>query len=373
MSRDIVVSSYTPTLSSGGAVRTYGITKALAANGPLDFVYVPFGAAAPARQYLELEGVELHAVPSSRGPRRVLAFARALAAGVPRNFARGVSPELLRAVEELARQRDGARIIAQGPVTAANLLGMTSRHRIVYNAENVESTFRHELTDGQLGSRRRLAAFERRLIESASETWMVSPRDVDAALELAPGATVRYVPNVVDVAAIAPVSALAPEQRAIFVGDFTYPPNRVGLRFLTEEVLPRVWERLPGARVSVVGRGTPDSLGDPRAEALGFVDDLPAEYRRARAAVVPLLVAGGSPLKFVEALAYGLPVVATPAASQGLEIEPGEHYLLADGAAAFADALAGVLEHGDPALGARARAVAERDYSVDALARRLAA
>ena len=170
-----------------------------------------------------------------------------------------------------------------------------------------------------------------------------------------------------------PVAALAPEPRAIFVGDFTYPPNQVGLRFLTEEVLPRVWERLPEARVSVVGRGTPDALGDPRAEPLGFVDDLPAEYRRARAAVVPLLVAGGSPLKFVEALAYGVPVVATPAASQGLEIEPGEHYLLADGADAFADALAGVLEHGDMALGARARALAERDYSVEALARRLAA
>ena len=105
MSRDIVVSSYTPTLSSGGAVRTYGIVKALAMNGPLDFVYVPFGAEAPARQYLELEGVELHAVPSSRGLRRMLAFAGSLASGAPRNFARGVSPELLRAVRRLALSR----------------------------------------------------------------------------------------------------------------------------------------------------------------------------------------------------------------------------------------------------------------------------
>ena len=35
MSRDIVVSSFTPTLRGGGPVRTYGITKALARNGPL--------------------------------------------------------------------------------------------------------------------------------------------------------------------------------------------------------------------------------------------------------------------------------------------------------------------------------------------------
>jgi glycosyltransferase involved in cell wall biosynthesis len=373
MSRDLIVSSFTPTLRSGGPVRTYGITKALARNGPLDFVYVPFGADAPAPEYLELEGVELHAVPSSRGPRRALAFARALAAGTPRNFARGVSPELLAAVERLAAGPGRGRIIAQGPVAAANLLPLTRRHAIVYNAENVESTFRHELTDGQLGSQRRLAAFERRLIAAASETWMVSPRDVEAALELVPDATVRYVPNVVDVAAIRPVTGVAPQPRAIFVGDFTYPPNQVGLRFLVDEVLPRVWERLPEARLSLVGRGAPDDLGDPRAEALGFVDDLPAEYRRARAAVVPLLVAGGSPLKFVAALAYGLPIVATPAAAAGLELEPGEHYLRAEGAEAFADALAGVLEHGDPALGARARELAEGEYSIEALARRLAA
>ena len=39
--------------------------------------------------------------------------------------------------------------------------------------------------------------------------------------------------------------------------------------------------------------------------------------------MVPLREGGGSPLKFVEALAYGLPVVATPLAAAGLEIEAG--------------------------------------------------
>ena len=56
---------------------------------------------------------------------------------------------------------------------------------------------------------------------------------------------------------------------------------------------------------------------------------------------MPLLTGGGSPLKFVEALAYGLPVVATPHAAAGLEAaRAGEHYREADGPEAFADALA---------------------------------
>jgi glycosyltransferase involved in cell wall biosynthesis len=225
-----------------------------------------------------------------------------------------------------------------------------------------------------MGSPERLEAFERRVLESASESWMVSRRDIDAARRLAPDAALRYVPNVVDVTSIRPVTELAPEPRAIFVGDFTYRPNRDGLAFMVDDVLPRLWEQLPEARLSIVGKGlTGVDLGDERAEALGFVDDLAAEYARARAGVVPLLAGGGSPLKFVEALAYGLPVVATSVAAAGLDADPGEHFVQADGAEAFAAALATVLRGGDPALGARARRLAEERYSVEALAARLAA
>ena len=59
------------------------------------------------------------------------------------------------------------------------------------------------------------------------------------------------------------------------------------------------------------------------------MDDLAERVRRARdCAIVPLLQGGGTPLKFVEALAYGLPVVATPRAAAGLGVD-GEHYLRA--------------------------------------------
>ena len=125
------------------------------------------------------------------------------------------------------------------------------------------------------------------------------------------------------------------------MANFAYEPNRDGLRFLLEEVLPRVWDELPDARAGA--RRAPAwssrSPHDPRVEALGFVDDLRAPTRARACAVVPLLRGGGTPLKLVEALAYGLPVVATPRAVAGLDVRDGEHCLLADGADAFAAAL----------------------------------
>jgi glycosyltransferase involved in cell wall biosynthesis len=90
---------------------------------------------------------------------------------------------------------------------------------------------------------------------------------------------------------------------------------------------------------------------------------------------VPLLRGGGSPLKFVEALAHGLPVVVTAHAAGLLEdVVPGRDCLAADGASEFAaaiDALLGDAELADR-IGAAGREVAERCYSVDALASILA-
>ena len=74
---------------------------------------------------------------------------------------------------------------------------------------------------------------------------MPSRTDLDGARELAPGAALRYVPNVVDVAAIDPRRTPADPPEALLVADLTYAPNREGLEFLLEDVMPRVWAAAP--------------------------------------------------------------------------------------------------------------------------------
>jgi glycosyltransferase involved in cell wall biosynthesis len=202
---------------------------------------------------------------------------------------------------------------------------------------------------------------------------MVSEADAAAARELCPSVRVRLVPNVVDVHAIAPLAPDVAARRALFVGDFSYEPNRTGLDFLLGEVLPRVWAQLPDARLRLVGAGLEQPPSeDPRVEALGFVDDLADAYAGVSAVVVPLLQGGGTPLKFVEALAYGLPIIATPRAAAGLAVRDGEHCVLAEGAEAYAEELTRVLRDGAPGLGERGRALAAERYSIEALTEDLA-
>jgi glycosyltransferase involved in cell wall biosynthesis len=381
--RDLLVTAHTPVLRSGRALRTYGIARALADPAGLDLLYARFEGAGPDAAFRAIPGIELHEVVPSRGTQRLLAYGRSRLAGVPAGFARGASPELAAQAIRLAQAPGRGRVIADGPVVAAALIRGAGGLPVIYNAHNFESGFRGELDGAGRRTDRALRRFERRLLAHARESWMVSEADLASAHELCPAAHLRLVPNVVDVAAIEPVRTVSHEPRAIFVANFAYAPNRHGLRFLLDEVLPRVWSELPEARLELVGAGLEQVdldgpptdaelqlrklLDDPRVEVSGFVDDLHAAYARSRCALVPLLQGGGTPLKLIEALAHELPVIATPRAVAGLDVRDGEHCLVVDGAAPFAAALLRVLRDGSPELGRRGRELVAARYSIEAL------
>jgi glycosyltransferase involved in cell wall biosynthesis len=253
------------------------------------------------------------------------------------------------------------------------LLGLARRRPVINVTQNVESSY-DPSEDRPRRETALLRRTERRALELASESWMVSHRDMELARELAPKARLRYVPNVVDVEAIEPVPAPGPGTQVLMVADFLYPPNISGAEWLVREVMPRVWERLPGARLRLVGRESHRVTGaeDPRIERPGFVEDLRSAYLDATAVAVPLVAGGGTPLKLVEALAYGVPIAATPVASRGLVTRDGDHLREAATPDAFAAALVDLLEHGDAAMATRARRLVEREYSMQTLVEALA-
>lgn len=363
----LIVSSVTPTLGSGTGLRTYGVTAALARSHAVEIAYIRFGAHAPAPEYGELANVRTRPLYASRAVRRGMEFARAVSRGIPAGIARGISPELSHVLDGVPA---GTQVIADAPIAAAALLPLTSSRELIYLAHNLESSgFR-----GAAG-REALARFEGRLFRGFSECWMATRADERGARALA-GDTVRtrHVPNVIDVTRIAPASP-AHARQLLFVADFRYRPNLEALTFLVDEVLPALWERAPTARLRAVGAGLRDVPRDGRIDAPGFVEDLAAEYHAADIVVVPLLRGGGSPLKFVEGLAYGLPVVATQHAASLIEDGiPGRDFVAVDGAREFAGAVADLL--GDAArasgIGQAGRELAERCYSVEHLATLLA-
>jgi glycosyltransferase involved in cell wall biosynthesis len=380
VARSLYVSTFAPMLGSGRAMRTYTCVRALAMLGPVDLAYVAYDGDEPSAEYQAIENLAFHKIHSSRGSRRAAIYLSKRLQAIPPLACRGTSPEVIATAERLACERERGRVVVGDMSAATALLRLAQRRPIVYNAHNIESEYVRGHPLGRPLMRAEMRHYERRLLARAAESWMVSRADIAAALALVPAASLRYAPNVVDVTGITP-SARIQERRGddqestlLMVGDFSYSPNRTGLEFLVRGVLPLLWRARPDTRLTVVGRGleawTPP---DPRVARAGFVDDLGSFYGAADCVVVPLTEGAGTPLKFVEALAYGMPVVATPLAAKGLEVKAGVHYREGSDERGFAEAILAVLREGAVEIAARARRLAESEYSIEALAERLAA
>ena len=88
---DLLVTTHTPVLRSGQAVRTYGVARALAAHGGLTLLYARFGAAEPDDAFRAIPGVELR-VSCPRAARGGRSLMRWRAGRACRTTSRGGSP-----------------------------------------------------------------------------------------------------------------------------------------------------------------------------------------------------------------------------------------------------------------------------------------
>lgn len=368
----LVVMPFTPNRRSGRGNRTIGVIRALALLGRVEVAYLALDGTEPDPMLTADPKIELRKIASSRGAKRAFLYRRARARGVPKEYASTLSCELVAALTE-TKEKSFDRVVADSPSAASALLLLGKKQPIYYNAHNIESALHSGFENRNKSDLYELATFERLLFETAQESWLPSTRDLNGAAKLAPEARLRLVPNVVDVSSIVPVRNPA-SQSATFVADFSLAHNRRSAHFLVSEVMPLVWRRLAQARLVLAGRRLALTGGlDPRIEMHGFVENLPGVYAASGCALVPLLESRGSPLKLVEAMAYGLPVVATPFAAGGVDgLESGVHYLEGDGAEGFADAVVRALSGRARNVGREARKLAESNFSIEALSRRLA-
>jgi sugar transferase (PEP-CTERM/EpsH1 system associated) len=138
-----------------------------------------------------------------------------------------------------------------------------------------------------------------------------------------------------------------------FLGTMDYRPNIDGVVWFGRAIWPTVKQAVPGTSFTIIG-GRPAAavrrLGTQSGvRVTGFVDDVGAQLAAADLFVAPLRIARGVQNKVLEALAFGLPVVATPQALEGIDAEPGRHLLVAADPDGFAAAVIGLLRRPDQA------------------------
>lgn len=186
--------------------------------------------------------------------------------------------------------------------------------------------------------REEIAAFRRH-----DAIFVTSERDGALIKQDVPEVPQYVIPNGVDTDFFSPNPEVEAEPfTMVFTGAMGYVPNHDGMLYFLDEVFPLIRERIPEAKVYIVGSKPPAVLRKHQSESViitGFVDDVRPYIDRASVFIVPLKMGSGTRLKVVEALSMQKPVISTSIGCEGIEVLDGKHLLVRDTPEQFAEAV----------------------------------
>ncbi len=233
-----------------------------------------------------------------------------------------INPLYLWQLRQQLIKHDARAIVCEGYQTlgAGIFLHLFTGRPLIYDAHNFES--RHILRISPL---RWPIAFSFELIASVIAKLVITTTSADAMAfqRIFPWLTGRttVAENAVDTNHFRPAGKTI-KGRVLFSGAMNYPPNRLALPHLRR--LADEMKKSGVGHLCLAGPGT-ETLEEyfsalDNVSLLGEVKDIVQEIRSSSLVVAPLTVGGGSRLKIIEALACGVPVLASPQAAAGLGI-----------------------------------------------------
>jgi len=223
-------------------------------------------------------------------------------------------------------------------------LGPAAKRRVILDYDDVfsESLYGfHAETDRYRFSRLRsslqrqfLVRYEKRCLAFGTVLFTTG-RDRDKVAGSGTNANAFVVPNVYPggVDAVANGNGHANRNTLLFIGALNYGPNVEGLKWFLETIFRPTQRERTNLRLLVVGRKpTPEVIAlcgsVPSVEVHPDVPDVKPFYERCGVLVAPILSAGGTRIKILEAGVAGRPVLSTPIGAYGLDAASGRELFL---------------------------------------------
>jgi sugar transferase (PEP-CTERM/EpsH1 system associated) len=380
-------------LDSGGKIRSYNILKQLAREHRV--TYFGFHAEQDDAAHAELKAIFERVVtcplklPAAKSFAELVQYGKDLFSREPYAISKYCQPWVAGALRNLV-QTESYDVIVCDFLVAAGVIPWDLPCPKVLFTHNVEALIwkRHyEVARNPLWKLlswrewRAMERAERRYLREADHVLAVSQTDRDFFAQEIPAEKLTVIPTGVDVEYFHPMASEEEPNSLVFTGSMDWMPNEDGIFYFAEEILPRIFEKLPNARLSVVGRKPSARLKalaatDPHHLHLtGWVNDIRPYLAQSAVCIVPLRVGSGTRLKIFEAMGMGKAIVSTTIGAEGLPVRHGEEILLADSPDVFAQRVVGLLEDAAERrrLGNAARVLVETKYSWGSVAKEFAA
>src|SRR5207248_6449284 len=128
----------------------------------------------------------------------------------------------------------------------------------------------------------------------------------------------------------------------LFIGGFQHRPNIDAVLFFLQKIYPLVSEHLRNAKFYIIGDKAPPeivALANERIVVAGLQRDVGPFFDSVKLSIAPLRFGAGVKGKINQSMAFGVPVVATSLAVEGMELTDRQEILVADKPEDFARAL----------------------------------
>lgn len=242
-------------------------------------------------------------------------------------------------------------------VRMMKLMGIKSH--VVYHSHNVDYVLRYQKDAKVVAILTKWAEF--RLLRSVEIVTAVSERDAKQFKELYQVDSLVF-PNGVDVLAFKAISNEDISQikkkygltgnLILFMGLPDYPPNREGLRFLIDKVMPALLVKKKDFKLVVIGGELKEKKSWINNPGSVPYEDVPKIVKACDICVAPIFSGSGTRLKILEYMAAEKPVVSTKKGAEGLDIINGKEIYIADTENSFVQMILHLFSHPEAALSA---------------------
>jgi glycosyltransferase involved in cell wall biosynthesis len=149
---------------------------------------------------------------------------------------------------------------------------------------------------------------------------------------------------------------------------YSWIHNVDGVIWFLDNVFPRLIEIYPNVTLTLIGKNPPRVLQkyqDKAINIIGYVPKVQPYLNKASLYIAPLFVGSGIRIKILEAMAIGLPVIATSVAAEGINGNDANGLFIRNGIEEWVDTIVHLLEN--PAntenLRAKAQSFINENYS----------
>ncbi len=178
------------------------------------------------------------------------------------------------------------------------------------------------------------------VMQSVDLTFVVSPVEQDVLARESSDLQVEVLSNI---HRLHPTDTPFEQRRdLLFIGGFRHPPNVDAMEWFVKDILHLVHQCIPEVRLHIIGSDMPESIHALASEHVvieGYVEDVTPMFSACRISISPLRYGAGVKGKVNTSMSYGVPVVATSMAAEGMYLTHGEDVMVGDTPQAFADAL----------------------------------